>query len=198
MAPTPNDTARLGYQLRHLLKLRPLTRMRAKGRSCHMGERCTPPDRSACSARRRSGRGRAHSGGHGSIWLLSISCRSTVSSTPNARRTSNGRTRRSRRRSRRFRRLAANVVSGWWAGAATATNSMACWWTQGSPSSSATQATVMCSPDGTRWKLPPLADGIRKVCARSPRRSQPGAKDPPQLTLAFSWDFLGNVLATRR
>ena len=30
-----------------------------------------------------------------------------------------------------------------------------------------------------------LADGIREVCARSPRRSQPGAKDPPQLTLGF-------------
>ena len=30
-----------------------------------------------------------------------------------------------------------------------------------------------------------LADGIREVYARSPRRSQPGAKDPPQLTLGF-------------
>ncbi len=30
-----------------------------------------------------------------------------------------------------------------------------------------------------------LADGIHEVCARSPRRAQPGAKDPPQLTLGF-------------
>ncbi len=30
-----------------------------------------------------------------------------------------------------------------------------------------------------------LADGIREVRAKFPRRSQPGAKDPPQLTLTF-------------
>jgi hypothetical protein len=41
-----------------------------------------------------------------------------------------------------------------------------------------------------------LADGIREVCARSPRRSQPGAKDPPHLTLGFVWDFLGNILVS--
>jgi hypothetical protein len=35
-------------------------------------------------------------------------------------------------------------------------------------------------------RLYALADGIREVRARSPRRSRPGAKDPPQLTLAFS------------
>ena len=35
------------------------------------------------------------------------------------------------------------------------------------------------------FRLYALADGIREVCARSPRRSQPGAKDPPQLTLGF-------------
>ncbi len=32
------------------------------------------------------------------------------------------------------------------------------------------------------FRLYALADGIREVCARSPRRAQPGAKDPPQLT----------------
>ncbi len=35
------------------------------------------------------------------------------------------------------------------------------------------------------FRLYALADGIREVCARSPRRSQPGAKNPPQLTLGF-------------
>ncbi len=35
------------------------------------------------------------------------------------------------------------------------------------------------------FRLYALADGIREVCARSPRRSRPGAKDPPQLTLEF-------------
>ncbi len=35
------------------------------------------------------------------------------------------------------------------------------------------------------FRLYALADRIREVCARSPRRSQPGAKDPPQLTLGF-------------
>jgi len=35
------------------------------------------------------------------------------------------------------------------------------------------------------FRLYALADGIREVCARSPRRAQPGAKDPPQLTLGF-------------
>jgi hypothetical protein len=35
------------------------------------------------------------------------------------------------------------------------------------------------------FRLYALADGICKVCARPPRRSQPGAKDPPQLTLGF-------------
>ncbi len=35
------------------------------------------------------------------------------------------------------------------------------------------------------FRLFALADGIREVCAGSPRRSQPGAKDPPQLTLGF-------------
>ena len=36
------------------------------------------------------------------------------------------------------------------------------------------------------FRLYALADGIREVCARSPRRSQPGAKDPPQLNLEFA------------
>ncbi len=35
------------------------------------------------------------------------------------------------------------------------------------------------------FRLYALADGIREVCARSPWRSQPGAKDPLQLTLGF-------------
>ena len=35
------------------------------------------------------------------------------------------------------------------------------------------------------FRLYALADGIREVCARSPRRSRPGAHAPPQLTLAF-------------
>lgn len=35
------------------------------------------------------------------------------------------------------------------------------------------------------FRLYALADGIREVCARSPRRSIPGANDPLQLTLAF-------------
>ncbi len=35
------------------------------------------------------------------------------------------------------------------------------------------------------FRLYALADGIREVCARSLRRSQSGAKDPPQLTLGF-------------
>jgi len=35
------------------------------------------------------------------------------------------------------------------------------------------------------FRLYALADGIREVCARSPRRSQPGANAPPQLTLGF-------------
>ena len=35
------------------------------------------------------------------------------------------------------------------------------------------------------FRLYALADGIREVCARSPRRAQPGANDPPQLTLGF-------------
>ena len=34
-------------------------------------------------------------------------------------------------------------------------------------------------------RLYALADGIREVCARSPRRSQSGANGPPQLTLGF-------------
>ncbi len=35
------------------------------------------------------------------------------------------------------------------------------------------------------FRLYALADGIREVCARSPRRSNPGGKNPPQLTLGF-------------
>ena len=35
------------------------------------------------------------------------------------------------------------------------------------------------------FRLDALADGIREVCARSPRRSQRGANAPPQLTLGF-------------
>ena len=35
------------------------------------------------------------------------------------------------------------------------------------------------------FRLCARADGIREVRARSPRRAQPGAKDPPQLTLGF-------------
>ncbi len=35
------------------------------------------------------------------------------------------------------------------------------------------------------FRLYALADGIREVCARSPRRSKPGANAPPQLTLGF-------------
>ena len=35
------------------------------------------------------------------------------------------------------------------------------------------------------FRLYALADGIREVCARSPRRSQRGANAPPQLTLGF-------------
>ncbi len=35
------------------------------------------------------------------------------------------------------------------------------------------------------FRLYALADGIREVCARSPRRSIFGANAPPQLTLAF-------------
>ncbi len=35
------------------------------------------------------------------------------------------------------------------------------------------------------FRLYALADGIREVCARSPRRAHPAAKDPPQLTLGF-------------
>jgi hypothetical protein len=34
-------------------------------------------------------------------------------------------------------------------------------------------------------RLYALADGIREICARSPRRPQPAANDPPQLTLGF-------------
>ena len=36
------------------------------------------------------------------------------------------------------------------------------------------------------FRLYALADGIREVCARSPRRSKPSADAPPQLTLGFS------------
>ena len=35
------------------------------------------------------------------------------------------------------------------------------------------------------FRLYALADGIREVCTRSPRRSQPAANAPPQLTLGF-------------
>ena len=35
------------------------------------------------------------------------------------------------------------------------------------------------------FRLYALADGIREVCGRSPRRSQPSAMNPPQLTLGF-------------
>ncbi len=35
------------------------------------------------------------------------------------------------------------------------------------------------------FRLYALADGIREVCARSPRRSRPGANTTPQLTLGF-------------
>ncbi len=35
------------------------------------------------------------------------------------------------------------------------------------------------------FRLYALADGIREVCARSPRRSKPGANASPQLTLGF-------------
>ena len=35
------------------------------------------------------------------------------------------------------------------------------------------------------FRLYALADGIRDVCVRSPRRARHGAKDPPQLTLGF-------------
>ncbi len=35
------------------------------------------------------------------------------------------------------------------------------------------------------FRLYALADGIREVCARSPRRSKPPANAPPQLTLGF-------------
>ena len=34
-------------------------------------------------------------------------------------------------------------------------------------------------------RLYALADGIREICARSPRRPQPAANAPPQLTLGF-------------
>ncbi len=36
------------------------------------------------------------------------------------------------------------------------------------------------------FRLYALADCIREVCAKSPRRSNPGAKDPPQLTFGFN------------
>ncbi len=36
------------------------------------------------------------------------------------------------------------------------------------------------------FRLYALTDGIREVCARTPRRSKPGANAPPQLTLAFA------------
>ncbi len=36
------------------------------------------------------------------------------------------------------------------------------------------------------FRLYALADGIREVCARSPRRSKPGATDPPPLTFPFN------------
>jgi hypothetical protein len=35
------------------------------------------------------------------------------------------------------------------------------------------------------FRLYALADGIREVCARSPRSSRPGANTTPQLTLGF-------------
>jgi hypothetical protein len=35
------------------------------------------------------------------------------------------------------------------------------------------------------FRLYALADGIREICARSPRRPQPAANAPPQLTLGF-------------
>ncbi len=35
------------------------------------------------------------------------------------------------------------------------------------------------------FRLYALADGIREVCARSPRRSKPPANAQPQLTLGF-------------
>jgi hypothetical protein len=40
-------------------------------------------------------------------------------------------------------------------------------------------------PGAPNFRLYALADGIREVCARSPRRSQRGANAPPQLTLGF-------------
>ena len=36
-----------------------------------------------------------------------------------------------------------------------------------------------------------LADGIREVCAKFPRRSLPSAKDPPQLTRTFGRIIFG-------
>ena len=39
------------------------------------------------------------------------------------------------------------------------------------------------------FRLYAFADGIREDCARSHSRSGPGAKDRPQLTLEFGWDF---------
>ncbi|HJP55266.1 MAG: hypothetical protein QF511_05940 [Rhodospirillales bacterium] len=41
------------------------------------------------------------------------------------------------------------------------------------------------------FRLYAMADGIRAVSARAPRRPIPGANVPPQLTLAFSCDFWG-------
>ena len=44
------------------------------------------------------------------------------------------------------------------------------------------------------FRLYALADGIREVCAKSPRRSQPGAKDPSHSPSGSARIFLGNVL----
>ncbi len=35
------------------------------------------------------------------------------------------------------------------------------------------------------FRLYALADGIREVCARAPRRSHPATNAPPQLSLGF-------------
>ena len=48
----------------------------------------------------------------------------------------------------------------------------------------------------SNFRVYTLADGIRELCVRSPRRSQPGANTTPQLTLGFP-EFLGKVLAAK-
>ena len=45
------------------------------------------------------------------------------------------------------------------------------------------------------FRLYALADGIREVCARSPRRPPPATNALPQLTLGLPLRFLGKVLA---